>query len=130
MTLTFDLVTSKTIGFFTSTRPITILNLKALGQTVFKIMSGNHVGGRTDRAKTICLPKIFFWGDIITNYLAKKDFFSKVVRKRDTQADQHHQYIRFSNSIVPFYCPNPNNPPFVQKQKSFFCKMLTLNNFI
>jgi len=41
VTLTFDLLTLKSIGFFYSIRAITLWSLKALGQRVLELLSGN-----------------------------------------------------------------------------------------
>ena len=64
VTLTFDLLTSKSIGVFYSIRATTLWSLKALGQRVLELLSGNVVwqtdrqpDGQTDKAKTICLPQ-------------------------------------------------------------------------
>ena len=50
MTLTFDLLTPKSIGFFYSIRAITLWSLKALGQRVLELLSGNgfHSSGHRD----------------------------------------------------------------------------------
>ena len=56
VTLTFDLLTPKSIGVFYSIRAITLWSLKALGQRVLELLSGNEVwqtdrrtDGQTDR---------------------------------------------------------------------------------
>jgi len=41
VTLTFDLLTPKSLGFFNSIRAITIWSLKALAQRVLELLSGN-----------------------------------------------------------------------------------------
>jgi len=50
VTLTFDILTPKSIGAFYSIRAITLKSLKALGQRVLKLLSGNgfHSLGQCD----------------------------------------------------------------------------------
>jgi len=50
VTLTFDLLTPKSIGVFCSIRAITLWSLKALGQRVLELLSGNgfHSSGHYD----------------------------------------------------------------------------------
>ena len=50
VTLTFDLLTLKSIGIFYSIRAITLWSLKALGQRVLELLSGNgfHSSGHCD----------------------------------------------------------------------------------
>jgi len=50
VTLTFDLLTPKSIGVFYSIRAITLWNLKALGQRVLELLSWNgfHSSGHCD----------------------------------------------------------------------------------
>ena len=42
MTLTFDLLTSKSIGVIYYLRPIHMWSLKTIGQCVLKLLVGNH----------------------------------------------------------------------------------------
>jgi len=50
VTLTFDLLTTKSIGVFCSISAITLWSLKALGQSILELLSGNgfHSSGHCD----------------------------------------------------------------------------------
>lgn len=54
VTLTFDKLIPKTIGFFRLIRAIIVSSLKVVSQTVLKLLNWNK-DGQMNRAKTVCL---------------------------------------------------------------------------
>ena len=60
MTLTFDLLTPKSIGVFLSLSSICVRSMKSLGQTLFELSRYNEVwtDRRTDKMITIGLPHL------------------------------------------------------------------------
>jgi len=78
VTLTFDLVSPKSIGVLSLPRPISTWNMKALWYVVLKIMIGNHLVNRqtdcltdiqTNISKTIC-PLFFKGGGGIKRFMS------------------------------------------------------------